>query len=156
MLYAYRRHRKCCPHLREGRNCLRCGCPVWVDGRFKGKRIHRSLGTSDSQKAQQTVRDWEVEGSYAGSESRVEALSIEQAWLRFLTDLDVRKLPPSTIRKYQLLKKQMNGFAQVRGFNFLKQIDTDALDEFRSTWKDGAAECQLSASRSCSAIRAFG
>lgn len=151
MLYTYRRHRKCCPHLREGRKCLRCGCPVWVDGRLGGERVHSSLGTSDWQKAQQTIRDWEAEGTSAVSRPKVEPITIEEAWSRFLRDLEVRKLHSSTIRKYRLVKKQMNHFAQAKGFCLLKEIETDALDAFRSTWKDGA----LSASKKLERVRAF-
>jgi len=151
MLYTYRRHRKYCSHLRDGRKCLRCDCPVWVDGRLNGERVHRSLGTSDWQKALQIVRDWEAEGTSAVSPPKAEPLTTEQAWSRFLTDLEVRKLHPSTIRKYRLVEKQMNHFAQAKGLRFLKEIDTDALDEFRGTWKDAA----LSASKKLERLRAF-
>jgi len=151
MLYTYRRHRKCCPHLREGRNCLRCGCPVWVDGRLNGERIHEALKTTDWQKAQQIVRDWEADGSRIAKRSRDERIEIEQAWLRFKTDLESRKLHPSTLRKYLLLQRQMNEFAQRRSLRLLKQLDLVALDEFRSEWKDGA----LSACKKLERMRAF-
>ena len=151
MLYAYRRHRKCCPHLREGRRYLRCGCPVWVDGRLKGERVHSSLGTSDWQKALQIVRDWEADGSCTSSSRKTEQISVENAWLRFIADLEARKLQTSTTRKYRLLQKQMAEFCERKGLRLLKQFDINAMDEFRNGWKDGP----LSASKKLERVRAF-
>ena len=138
MLGLYRRHRRHCPHLAKGRAYLRCQCPLWVDGRGKGRRIHKALDTADWQTGQQMVRDLETEPS--GAEKRIETrpLTLEQAWMRFLIDLDIRRLHESTLRKYRLLKKQMLEFATLKGFKLLNQLDIEALDEFRGTWKVGA------------------
>jgi site-specific recombinase XerD len=54
-----------------------------------------------------------------------------------LTDAAARCLNESTIYKYRLLFKQIGGFAQKRGLRYLKELDLETLDTFRSEWKDG-------------------
>ncbi len=153
MLKAYRRHRKQCRHSRAARSreLLRCDCPVWVDGRLKGERVHRSLGATDWQKGQQIVRDLEAEGTVLVPQREAEPVTIETAWTRFLTDIEVRKLHPSTIRKYRLLKRQMMEFAEAKKLNLLARFTTETLDDLRATWKDGA----LSASKKLERLRSF-
>ena len=124
MLGLYRRHQKHCPHLSKGREHLRCPCPLWVDGRLNGERIHKALGTADWQKAQQIVRDLETGGKVLTLQSENEPITIEKAWERFVTDLEVRKLHASTVRKYRLLKRQMQEFAKTQGLNLLRQLET--------------------------------
>jgi integrase/recombinase XerD len=151
MLGLYRRHQRHCPHLLKGREHLRCPCPLWVDGRMNGERIHKALGTADWQKAQQIVRDLETDTNYTEMRTRIGPMTLEQAWLRFMADLDARKLHPATIRKYRLLQKQMKEFAARKGTGFLSQLDIDTMGEFRSEWKDAA----LSASKKLERLRAF-
>jgi integrase/recombinase XerD len=134
MLSIYRRHQKHCPHRCEGRKHLRCGCPLWVDGRFKSKRLHKALGTSDWQKAQQIVREWEAAGSEPTTIKRRTA-TLEESWRLFLADLDARNLHSSTRRKYKLLAREMGAFAVQEKCPLLEGFDLVALTEFRSTWK---------------------
>lgn len=142
---------KALPAPGQGRGHLRCSCPLWVDGRLQGERIHKALGTTDWQTAQQIVRELETGGKVLLLQCDNEPITIGRAWDRFLTDLEVRKLHGSTLRKYRLLKRQMQEFAAARGFNLLRQLETETLDEFRSVWKDGA----LSASKKLERLRAF-
>jgi hypothetical protein len=101
MLSIYRRHQKRCAHRHEGRKYRRCQCPVWVDGHLNGVEIHQSLGTRDWQKAQEIVREWEATGERKIEANESEAITIEQAWLRFTADLEAKRLHESTIRKYR-------------------------------------------------------
>lgn len=78
-------------------------------------------------------------------------MTLDRAWLRFMADLDARKLHPATVRKYSLLQKQMEEFATHKGTRFLGQLDIDTMDEFRSGWKDAA----LSASKKLERLKAF-
>jgi len=151
MLAIYRRHQKHCPHLVKGRKHLRCPCPLWVDGRMNGARINKSLGTTDWQKAQQTVRELETGANCTDIRTKVEPITLNQAWLRFMADLDARKLHPATVRKYRLLQKQMKEYVAHKGLGFLSQLDIDTMGEFRNGWKDGA----LSASKKLERLRAF-
>lgn len=151
MLSIYRRHQKRCPHLFKGRKYFRCPCPAWVDGRMNGRRLHRALGTTDWKTAQQIVRNWETADDFTPSRQKTERITLERAWVLFLLDLEARKLQHTTVRKYRLLQKQMLEFAERRGQRFLVEFDLEKLDEFRSTWSDGA----LSASMKLERLRAF-
>jgi integrase/recombinase XerD len=151
MLGLYRRHQKHCPHLLKGREHLRCPCPLWIDGRMNGERIHKALGTTDWQKAQQIVRELETGANCADVRTQAEPITLNQAWLRFMADLDARKLHPATVRKYRLLQKQMEEFVTHKRIGFLHQLDIDTMGEFRSGWKDAA----LSASKKLERLKAF-
>lgn len=118
---------------------------------MNGERIHKALGTTDWQKAQQIVRDLETGANRADVESQVGPITLNQAWLRFIADLDARKLHPATVRKYHLLQKQMKEFAALKGIGILSQLDIDTMGEFRSGWKDAA----LSASKKLERLKAF-
>ena len=123
MLGIFRRHLKHCNHRKEGRKYLRCNCPVWVDGHLGGEEIHRSLGTVEWLKAQQIVRDWEADRGCPSAKLKVEPVTLEQAWQRFIDDLASRKLQSSTVRKYRLLQRQMKEFAERNKLHLLKQFD---------------------------------
>ena len=148
MLGLYRRHRKHCPHLLKCRAHPRCPCPLWVDGRMNGERIHKALGTADWQKAQQIVCGLETT---TNRQNQISPMTLDQAWLRFMADIDARRLHPATIRKYQLVQKQMKEFPAQKGIGFLSQVDIDTMREFRNRWKDGA----LSASKKLERLKAF-
>lgn len=151
MLGIYRRHRRHCPHLQDGRRHLRCGCPIWVDGRLNGERLHKGLRTTDWQKAQQIVREWEANGNSLSGPRQQQRVTLEQAWQRFLSDMEARNLRASTLRKYRLLSKQMQNFALQRGLRFLKQFDFGTLGEFRSEWQ----EAPLTKAKKLERLRAF-
>jgi integrase/recombinase XerD len=151
MLGIFRRHQKRCDHRKEGRKYRRCHCPVWVDGWLNGEEIHKSLRTRDWQKAQGIVRESEADGERKVETTQSEPVTVEQAWQRFMADLGARNLRASTLRKYRLLRLQMEDFAVRRGVSSVKQIDQSALREFRVEWKDGP----LSSSKKLERLRAF-
>ena len=135
MLTIYRRHRKDCEHRSEGRKYRRCRCPIWVDGFLAGQEVRKSLDVADWQKAQDIVREMEATESHP--KETVEPITLQTAKERYLADAQARMLNESTIYKYRLLFKQISEFAQKRGLRYLKELDLQTLDEFRSEWKDG-------------------
>jgi integrase len=122
-----------------------------VDGRLNGERIHTSLDTRDSQKAQRIVREWEANGQRTNDFEAAKPIAVEDAWKSFLADLQSRNLRISTIRKHKLLSRQMQEFALRRGIRFLKEFDLAALREFRVEWRDGP----LSSTKKLERLRAF-
>jgi len=147
VLTIYRRHKKLCPRreelevrlqlngdlfIRKGQG--KCSCRIWVDGFLQGKEIRKSLKTHDWVKAQRTVQGW-IEPE---TESTTEPMSIQVAQERFLADARARQLHESTLYKYKLLFKRIGDFATKRGLRYLKELDLPTLDDFRSTWEDGA------------------
>jgi integrase/recombinase XerD len=134
VLTIYRRHRKGCKQRAKGRKHRHCQCPIWVDGSLGGKEMRESLKLRDWQRAQELVREWEAEDRKLPNQERKR---IEDAWKDFLTDTEARKLHDSTRRKYRLLKREMEDFAQRRGLNFLDEFDLPTASQFRSEWTQG-------------------
>src|SRR6267142_6555256 len=104
MLTIYRRHQKGCRHRSQGRKFRHCQCVIWADGILSGAEIRESLKTRDWQRAQEKIREWESQDRRT---VQAEAKTSDAAWVEFLADLEARKLADSTIRKYKLLKRQM-------------------------------------------------
>src|SRR5258708_39935234 len=134
MLTAYRRHRKSCRRRDEGRSYRNCRCPIWVDGILGGAEIRESLKVRDWQRAQEMIREWEIENHRT---SQLTRKSTQEPWKEFLADIEARKLKDSTARKYKLLNRQMEKFAQRRGLRVLADFDLSKVSQFRSEWKDG-------------------
>src|ERR1700694_4941810 len=125
MLGIYRRHKRRCPHHGLRRKNDDCECPIWVDKRVKGLRIHKSLLTNDEDEVEDKLREFKAKGGHAVSQNSDQPLTLREAWLRFLADLEARKLQPSTIRKYRLLQRQMHEFAFANNLQFLTKFDVD-------------------------------
>ena len=134
MLTAYRRHLKRCRRRDEGRSYRHCRCPIWVDGTLGGAEIRESLKVRDWQRAQEMIREWEIENRRT---SQPTEKCPQEAWKEFLADICARKLNDSTIRKYKLLNRQMEEFAQRRGLRVLADFDLSNVSQFRAEWKDG-------------------
>jgi len=134
MLTIYRRHRKSCKHRAKGRKHRHCQCPIWVDGFLSGQEIRESLKVRDWQKAQEVVREWEIEDRRGTRRMRK---SLAESWQEFLVDIAARKLHESTIRKYKLLQRLITEYADKHKLHFIDEFDLSALGMFRSEWKDG-------------------
>jgi len=138
MLTIYRRHRKHCPHRKNGRKYRRCHCPIWADGFLAGQEIRRSLEIRNWDEAQALIREWETDKPpKTKSAERDAPITLDQAWRDFLSDMEARNLHISTVRKYKLLSRRMQDIAARRGIRFLKQFDLVKLRAFREEWQDG-------------------
>lgn len=134
MLTIYRRHQKSCRHRSKGRTYRACRCVIWVDGFLGGKEIRQTLDTRDWQRAQDKVRDWEA----ADRETVVSThKTIGDAWNDFIADIEARNLHESTIKKYKLMRRQMEAFANANGLRFLNDFDLVMASKFRNAWKLG-------------------
>lgn len=102
----------------------------------------------DWQRAQDIVREWEAEGRRT---LEPQPKTIEVAWQEFLADVEARKLHASTLRKYGLLKRQMEEFAQRQGIRYLRDFGLAAAGQFRTEWKDGPR----SSAKKLERLRAF-
>jgi integrase/recombinase XerD len=110
--------------------------------------VRESLKLRDWQRAQEKVRDWEAKDRRTVEQ---EPQTIDAAWKEFLADIEARKLADSTVRKYKLLKRQMEEFANGRGFRFLVEFDLPPVSQFRASWKDGPR----SSAKKLERLRAF-
>ena len=134
MLTIYRRHRKNCKQRAKGRKYRHCQCPVWVDGTLGGNQIRESLKVRDWQRAQEMIREWEAEDRRTRQQEQ--QITIKNAHEKFIADAVARKLNDSTLYKYRLLFRQLDGFAEAYKLQFLTELDLDTLATFRATWTE--------------------
>src|SRR5258708_6620915 len=122
MLTIYRRHQRDCKHSPKGRKYRDCSCPIWVQGTLAGESIRESLDLRGWQKAQDKIREWEADGR-RNLEERPDQITIEAARIKFIADIEARKLNEATVYKYKLLFRQLEAFALKRGIRFLSELD---------------------------------
>jgi hypothetical protein len=156
----YRRHLRSCPHRRGKRNYRRCQCPIWLDARVDGRRVHKSTRVADWNTAQELARKWIVSDEAVAPIQEKEpppepvnppSISVNAALDSFVSQAKARKLHASTIHKYDLLRRQMEEFVQGRGIQFLKDFDLAALEAFQAKGEEGA----LTALKKLDRIKAF-
>ncbi len=64
-------------------------------------------------------------------------IAVETAVEAYMADARSRELRSSTISKLETtFRKQFLGWTKAKGFDYLDEIDLDALLTFRTTWKD--------------------
>jgi site-specific recombinase XerD len=130
---AYRRHNPAKCRFRS-RTEYRRKCPIWVEGVKDGRRIREALKLRDWNRAQELVREWDVEGKKPKRKYRA---TIEDWRDQFLQDAAARHLTEATLRLYKLLFKQLIEFALEHGIKRADELDLKALTEFRVGWKIG-------------------
>jgi len=93
------------------------------------------LQTRNWDEAAELARKRETEP--LGAALKEEPVRLTAAAASFLADLNRRGLVQSTIRKYELLFRQMQAFATDKGLRFLQEFDLVILRDFCSTWTQG-------------------
>ena len=127
MLNLFRSHTKRSPH--KGRAYVKCTCPIWCDWTMlNGQRVRKSLGLRDWQ-AQ--GRAWETEAE--GITDIGQPVTVKKATEDFEHDAGNNVKPP-TLKLYKILLRQLNAFAQQRGYSFLKQLGVVQTRDFRNSW----------------------
>ena len=135
MLTIYRRHRRRCKHRAKGRTHRHCQYPIWVDGYLSGKEIRESLKVRDWQRAQELIREWEIDDHRSQHvETRV---TIAEAQKKYIADAEARKLNQATVYKYRLLFRHLTTFTEAYKLQFMDQLDLDSLAMFRASWSEG-------------------
>ena len=156
MLQVYRRHVKSCrfwtgKSTNGNRRNNNCRCPVWVDGFLSGERVNRSLKLRDWTRANQIVRDWEIEGSIQPAQKDLRAgMAIGDACAAFMADAEAQRLSEASLKKYRVLlinhhkpedrkrySPSLGVFCAEMGIQFTTQITLPELTRFRAQWKDG-------------------
>jgi integrase len=145
MLKLWRRHVRDCKY--DSREDKRCACPIFSEWRVDGKRIRKQLNTGDWRVAETRARDWEIAGIAVSGV----AMTIDSAFERFISNARARNLQESTIRKHDLMRRQLQEFCEKRGLVFLGQLNVDQLTQFRATWK----LCPRTAAKALERLRSF-
>lgn len=148
MLRIYRRHRGTCGHTSE--RYRRCSCPIYVEGTLGGETVRRSLDLTNWEAASELVAKWTSSGQVGVA--RLDVPTIREAVTKYFEDAVARQLQPATISKHKnLLNKRLLPWCTDKGYQQLRQLDVDALRQFRATWPDGP----LSAYKNLERLRAF-
>lgn len=123
VLRPYRRHLKSCPHAPKGRRWDRCHCPLWVDGRLNGARIHHTLDTTDWTDAQRKVLDIQTDGDAARK-------SVADWIADWKKSLDVAA---STRRLHENVVDLLAAYCAGRGVRYLAGLTAELLTDFRAS-----------------------
>jgi site-specific recombinase XerD len=97
--------------------------------------VRKAIHLRDWEKAQEKIRDWEIENRITEEAEPVEPKTVKGAWESFIADCQARNLREPTIKKYSYFQKQMDAFAESRGIRYVQEFDTGLLTEFRVSWK---------------------
>ena len=156
-LALYRRHRRDCKSghpegLRTSeyderkKGWKRCECPIFTSGTLQGHFKRQNSGQWDWAAAQPIARQWEIAGSWNGSipaspqpkaPLERQRAAIREATQDFLAKATNRGLTKSTLKKYGTFTRQMNAYAEERGYLMLDQLTVSDMDRFYASWKDG-------------------
>ncbi|MDE3157100.1 MAG: tyrosine-type recombinase/integrase [Acidobacteriota bacterium] len=148
MLQIYRRHYPPCTH--RSRRYRRCNCPLWVQGTLRGEWVKKSLGLRSWDAAQDIVRGWEASGEIGVI--RAQAPTLPEAIDRYLADCEARDLKEPSLKKYRLfLRGQLLPWCEKTGRRRLRQLDVQALREFRESW----TYAPTTKAKTLEALRAF-
>jgi integrase len=148
VLTLFRRHLQDCPH--KSRRYRRCQCPIHVEGSLRGEKIRKGLDLTSWEAASDLIAAWNASGVIGVVKPDVP--TVAEAVAKFFEDATARKLQPPTIKKLKnLLEKRLLPWCQHRGYRLLKQLDVDALRQFRTTWPDAS----ISAYKNLERLRSF-
>jgi site-specific recombinase XerD len=149
MLTLWRRHNPAKCRLTK-RTETKCRCVIWATGTLpNGRPIRESTKLRDWTRAQTIIRQWEIENDVVRSETRTKIADWKLQFLQDAKSPSGRNLSPETYRKYVLLFKQLEKFAEDKGLKFVDQLDLQTLTMFRGGWKDAP----LSASKKLERLR---
>jgi hypothetical protein len=123
----------------------RCGCPIHYEHRVNGKRIRKTLKTTNWQKALADIRKKELEGT----QEKPKSPTIEQACQSYLDDATARDLKDPTLYKFRLLFRQMQDFAKHEGLVYVSDFNVNNTRRFRQSWpnKNFSARKKLESTR---------
>ncbi len=144
MLRVYTRHYPPCPQ-RDG-NHRRCHCPKWINGTLPtGQFVRVSAKTRSWENAERKARIMEVNADPLRPVRPDVSLriTVEEAVRDFLSDEEARQLAKTTTcQSKTLFQKQLINWARGESLNFIDELTTVRLREFRASWKNGALTTQ--------------
>ncbi|MGA7634313.1 MAG: hypothetical protein WCB11_26410 [Terriglobales bacterium] len=144
MLSVYTRHYPPCTQA-DG-NHRRCHCPKWINGTLPtGQFVRVSAKTRSWENAERKARIMEVNADPLRPVLPDVSLriTIEEAVRDYLSDEQARQLAKTTTcQSKTLFQKQLLEWARDESLNFVDELTTARLREFRASWKNGALTTQ--------------
>jgi integrase/recombinase XerD len=164
MLKPLKRHQKPCKRKEYDQGYTRCGCPVWIRGTLKGKRVTVSASKylpepecRDMESGRGLALLWEKTGelvrpdAYASTVpsasdmdgvarfGTVEKPTVEMAVAAYLKAAKDRRLLKVTLEKKSLVfEKKLLPFCAEKGIRFVDELTLGVVQEWRGTWGVGA------------------
>lgn len=118
----------------------RCKCPVWYFGSLGGRRVRKSLDTTNWEKGEEELRALDPR------EVPVK-MTLADAGARFISDCE-RRNGSDTTAKYRLMVEEMKTFL---GPLEVQVITVDDLARYNETWK----MAPITASKKLERLRSF-
>jgi integrase/recombinase XerD len=144
MLSVYTRHYPPCEET--DCNYRRCRCPKWINGILPtGKFIRVSAKTRSWENAERNARIMELNAEPAHKSPPEPSLriTIQEAVRDFLQDEKARQLAKtSTCQSKTLFERQLLQWAKRESLNFLDELTTTKVREFRASWNNGGLTTQ--------------
>jgi integrase/recombinase XerD len=160
MLKPLKRHYAPCKRKEWDQGYTRCGCPVWIRGTLRGKRVTASASKylpepdcRDIERGRDLALLWEKIGelvrpeAYAaivppGSSSdevarngTADQPTVDMAVVAYLKAARDRKLLKVTLEKKSLVfEKRLLPFCAAKGIRFVSELDLTTTQEWRGTW----------------------
>jgi integrase len=129
-----RRHLKSCPH--SSTRYRRCRCPIHVYGTLGGEKVRRALDQTSWEAASELINAWTASGEMGVV--KVDAPTVAEAVSQYLADCEARNLGWEAKRKYRhLFEDRLLPWCAKKGVHTLRQLNVDALRQFRQSWSDG-------------------
>jgi integrase len=129
MLTLYRRHLTACPQT--SRRYRRCKCPIHVEGSLGGEKVRRSLDLTSWEAASDLITSWNASGQIGVSLAEIPM--IKEAVQKLIADAQARNLKPESVRLIKnVMEQRFVPFCEKRGSLALRQLDVDAVREFRN------------------------
>jgi hypothetical protein len=115
-----------------------------------GEAVRKALDQTSWEAASELIAKWTASGAIGVVHPDIPTIS--EAVKKFFEDVGARQRQSPTIAKQKiLLNKRLLPWCEHKGFRQLKQLDVDALRQFRTTWPDGP----LSAYKNLERLRSF-
>jgi integrase len=160
MLKPLKRHYAPCKRKEWDQGYTRCGCPVWIRGTLRRKRVTVSAAKylpepdcRDLERGRDLAVLWERTGElvrpeeysaivapevarFGTVENEPELPRVEMAIAAFMAAKRDQGISEATMYKKRLVfDKLLRAFCAEKGIRFLKELELAQWQEFRSTWK---------------------
>jgi site-specific recombinase XerD len=136
-LAPFRRHQPPCEYTR--RTQLDCSCPLWADGRLKGKDFRRSLATRSLAQAKKKIQrliDGTDEAHEAAEKAAEDAPTVRDAVADYLGYCEHNKrLKGSTLVSYRDTLHAFRDFCEERLFRNVDQLSLKLFEQWQAERK---------------------
>lgn len=105
--------------------------PIHIEGSLSGEKIRKALDLTSWEAASNSIAKWNASGQIGVT--RQDVPSIAEAVGKHIADGEARNLKPESCKKIRdVVERRFLAFCVANGYRELRQIDVDAVREFRN------------------------